>query len=512
MNFLDKTIAAISPQKALERVAARKRLQILDSGYGNYGASLSRNSMRGWNFEGGSADEDIHDNLDVLRQRSRDLYAGAPLATGAVKTMRTNVVGSGLRLKSQIDYEYLGISKEEARGIEATIEREFSLFADSPNCDACRMDNFYELQQLAFINWLLSGDVIALLPFKQRAGSVYDLTIQLIEADRISTPTILSFDEDIHDGAETDKYGELIAFHISKYHPFAINCKHRGVQEWRRVKVYGEKTGRRNVLFLANRERIGQIRGLPFVAPVIESLKQLGRYTDAELMAAVVSGLFTVFIEKQGVSDDAPFGEETDDPLASLASPVSGNINLGNGSIIDLQEGEKANPVTPGRPNANFGGFVEAVSCQIGAALEVPYEVLTKHFSSNYSASRGALLEAWKLFTMYRGWLVNDFCQPVFEEWMWEAVAKGRIKAPGFFTDPLVRKAYCGAKWNGPTQGQLDPLKEVNAAIQRAEHGFSTHDSETAELTGSNFYANVRQLVTENQLLQEARSQNETAN
>lgn len=508
MNFFEKAIAVIAPQAALKREEARQRLSLINSGYGNYGASYSRNSLKGWNSFGGSADEDIHDNLTTLRQRSRDLYCGVPLATAALKTMRTNVVGQGLMLKSQIDYEYLGLSKDEARQIEIKIEREFRLFADSQNCDSTRLDNFYELQQLAFLNWLMSGDVVVLLPMKKRAGSVYELNIQLIEADRICTPDDKTYDDNIHDGVETDAGGEVIAYYIAKNHPFAINCK--GIQEWKRVKAFGSKTGRRNVLLISNRERIGQIRGTPFLAPIIEALKQLGRYTDAELMAAVISGFFTVFIEKDGVSEEIPLGEiDPTEGDGSLATEPN-NISLGNGAIVDLQEGEKANAINPGRPNANFGGFVQSICSQIGAALEIPYEVLMKHFSSSYSASRGALLEAWKTFNMYRGWLSRDFCQPVFEEWMTEAVAKGRISAPGFFTDPLVRKAYCGAKWNGPTQGQLDPVKEVNAAVTRIEHGLSTHDTEAQELTGSNFYANIRQLGDENRLIKEAFSDVQT--
>ncbi len=73
-------------------------------------------------------------------------------------------------------------------------------------------------------------------------------------------------------------------------------------------EAYGKRTGRRNVLHLMCRERIDQRRGVPFLAPVIESLKQLGRYTDAELVAAVVSGMFTVFIEKKDDSEGEPVG------------------------------------------------------------------------------------------------------------------------------------------------------------------------------------------------------------
>lgn len=142
----------------------------------------------GWLYGGGSAKEDIQDNLSVLRQRCRDLYMGVPLATGALKTCRTNVVGSGLRLKSQLDYEVLGIEEEAARDLERKIEREFSLWADSTACDLERLDNFYELQQLAFLNWLMSGDVIATLPVTKRTNCPYDLRICLIEADRLSNP------------------------------------------------------------------------------------------------------------------------------------------------------------------------------------------------------------------------------------------------------------------------------------------------------------------------------------
>lgn len=82
----DGVVEAVAPQAALKRTEARRRMEILNSGYGNYGASLHKKSLAGWLSHGGSAREDIQDNLDILRERSRDLYMGVPLATGAVKT------------------------------------------------------------------------------------------------------------------------------------------------------------------------------------------------------------------------------------------------------------------------------------------------------------------------------------------------------------------------------------------------------------------------------------------
>lgn len=498
MNVFDRVIAAVSPETALKRAGARQKLQILNSGYSNYGASHTKKGLLGWLYGGGSAKEDIQDNLSTLRQRCRDLYMGVPLATGALKTCRTNVVGSGLKLKSQIDYEVLGISEEEARSLESLIEREFSLWADSPACDLERLDNFYELQQLAFLNWLMSGDVIATLPVTKRVNMPYDLRICLIEADRLSNPNDMIHPR-IVGGVETNDAGEVIAYHISTHHPLSFDYTER---KWTRVEAWGKKTGRRNVIHVMSRERIGQRRGVPFLAPVIEALKQLGRYTDAELIAAVVSGMYAIFIEKETASADTAFGEIIpEDQQVDAADDNS--IELAPGMIVDLNEGEKAHDTNPGRPNTAFDGFVVAICRQIGAALEIPYELLVKHFNASYSASRGALLEAWKMFRMYRTWLANDFCQPIFEEWFSEAVAKGRIPAPGFFADPIIRKAYTGAEWNGPAQGLLNPVQEVNAAEARVKNGFSTRDREAMEMNGSDFWRNAAQLKREEQAMKE---------
>lgn len=499
---IDKAIAVVAPQTALKRTAARQKLQILNSGYSNYGASVVKKSLAGWLHAGGSSREDIEDNVSILRQRTRDLYMGVPIANGAVKTMRTNIVGRGLRLKPNIDTELLGISPEERRTLEKQIEREWNIWAESTDCDMARIDNFCELQQLAFLNWLISGDCLAVLPVKPRLNQPYDLRVQLIEADRLCSPDNCdTIDNKIVGGVEVDQSGEVVAYHIADHHP--LSYAYADIS-WQRVEAFGKTTGRRNVLHLMNRERIGQRRGVPFLAPVIESLKQLGRYTDAELVAAVVSGMFTVFIEKADASSEDAIGSIIPEEVQVDAEDET-TIELAPGAVIDLNEGEKAHDMNPGRPNANFGGFVEAICQQIGASLEIPYELLMKRFNSSYTASKGALEEAWKMFNMYRDWLATDFCQPVYEEWLTEAVAKGRIKAPGFFTDPVIRKAYCGAKWNGPAKGMLDPVKEVTAAEKRVQNGFSTRSDETMQMTSTSYYNNIEQLKHEEKELREVK-------
>ena len=507
LNLLDRAISAIAPVYGARRAAARSVLSILNSGYGNYGANLTKKSMRGWQFAGGSAKEDIEDNIDVLRQRSRDAYMGVPVAVAALKTMRTNVIAGGLMPAPQIDAEFLGLSNEQAEELQAQIVREFSLWADTADCDADRVDNFYQLQQLAFLSFLMNGDAFALLPVREQAGQPYSLRVRIIEADRVCSPDLYDrlapcsvYGHDvvsIVQGVETDAEGTVAAYWVSNRHPLASSANLQpGKLDWTRVEAYGAESGRRNILHLMNRERAGQRRGVPILAPVLEALKQLGRYTDAEINAAVISSMFTVFIQPAIATDANPLGQVLPPDMQVDAQDLS-SIELASGAIVGLNPGDTVNFADPKHPNAGYDAFTNAMIKQIGAALEIPLEVLQKQFVASYSAARGALNEFWRTCTMYRDWFTDDFCQPIYEQWFSEAVALGRIRAPGFFNDPAIRKAYTGCTWNGPARTNLNPVQEVNAAVQRVSEGFSTAQEETAQMTGGDFNRNIRQRVIE---------------
>ena len=134
---------------------------------------------------------------------------------------------------------------------------------------------------------------------------------------------------------------------------------------------------------------------------------------------------------------------------------------------------------------------------QIGMALEMPYEVLVMHFQSSYSAARAALLMAWKAFRAKRDMLAKTFCQPTFELWLADEVAEGRINAPGFFADDVVRAAWCAAIWTGDGPGSIDPDKEVTAAQKRVDLGISTKQAESIAFDGIDWQQKHEQRVKE---------------
>lgn len=103
-TFVDKAISWISPEAGLKRWQARTRMALLG---GYTGARNNRRATQTWNVASGSADNVSLDDLPVLRDRSRDLLRNAPLAIGAVNTVITNVIGTGLKPQSHIDREIL---------------------------------------------------------------------------------------------------------------------------------------------------------------------------------------------------------------------------------------------------------------------------------------------------------------------------------------------------------------------------------------------------------------------
>lgn len=515
MNIFDRVVEAVNPAAALRRETARWKLQSIrafqNSGYDESGAARNKNSMRGWRAYSKTPQEDIDKNIPVLRQRSRSLYMSAPLAVSAIKTNRTNIVGEGLRLKSTIDADFLRMTPDQAADWQRRAEREFELWAQSKFCDSTRVNNFYEIQQVACMSWLMNGDACVLLEYEKPTRTLpYGLRIHLIESDRVSTPNstgnnvyLYATNPDngnrIFNGVEVDGNNRVVAYHICSTYP---NSNLYSKKEWKRVKAFGERTNVPNVLMIYETERAEQYRGVPYLAPVIESLKQLTRYSEAEQMAAVINGFFTVFIKSTRGTSEIGFTGVTDED--DRIADGDRNYELGPGLVNVLNPDEEIDIADAKRPSSNFDAFVTSLAKYVGAALEIPVEILTKQFSSNYSASRAALLEAWKAFRMKRAWLAADFCQPVYEIFLTEAIANNRLKAPGFFLDPLIRKAYCGAQWNGPAQGQIDPVKEVNAAEKRISIGISTRQRETIEMMGGDFDSNVAQLARENQMMKAA--------
>lgn len=504
------------PAHSLRRLAAHQAQGQAQfgafSGLGADGGPLSPMGGR-WLAVPRSADADTVRSLGRQRGESRELARTNPIAVGAIATNINRVVGTGLQPVFSPVREVLGWTEEQASEWKAIASREFSLWADSTECDYANERNFYDWQALVLQGRLESGDCFTVLPDGELTTTQpYRLRLQLLEADRVGNPMGAVEGQAAADGTSAvggirrhPVTGRPVACHIYRHHPGDTLTMTRGDRfagDW--VEFFGTQSGRRRVLHHYRPTRPEQSRGVPYLAPVIQAIKDLGRYTEAEITAAIISAFFTTFVKTPQATGPAPvFG------LNGATGPggegaAGDEIRLEAGAVIGLAPGEDIVSADPSRPNPNAEGFLLGMLKLIGVGLNLPFELLLKSFNSSFSASKAALLDAWMHFRTERNWVVNSACQPVVETWLTEAVAIGRIKAPGYFSDPLIRWAYTRAAWHGDSQGSINPKDEVAAYLAAVDGNLMTQERAEWELFGTDWTRTFEVKKREKQMVREA--------
>jgi len=487
-NFLDNVIAYVAPKWAQQRLMARHVLALS----GGYAGARNNSKLGTWNPGSGSPTVDAIADLPTLRDRSRDEMRNSGVASGAVNGAVSGIVGTGLSATPSINHRVLGLSLEEAKAWNTNTRTRFEVWAASEDCDVSRTNDFYGIQELAKRTWLESGDGFVNTPRINRNGRAR-LALQLIEGDRVCNPARTANTPTLIEGVEIDPTTqEATHYHIAARHP---GDTYAAGNEWTRVAARSPN-GRRNVLHLFKPIRPGQVRGIPWIAPVLEPLKQLDRWTENELNAAVTSSIFSVFAKMDGEAFQSIFdGDGESEKLIDQRANWSGELT--SGKAINLLPGEELGSVSSSRPNPLFDPFWMAMVRTIGMSLEIPVEVLTMHFQSSYSAARGAFLMAWKYYKSRRDLLAKKLCQPVYELWLADEIAEGRIVAPGYFVDEYIRAAWNKCLWTGDGPGSIDPSKEVDAAERRVAMGISTLEAESILHDGVDWETKHRQRTIE---------------
>jgi lambda family phage portal protein len=512
----DRFLSTFSPVKAARNMEARMNMAIasefFSTGGGYDGADRSSKEMGNWTPFPSDADSSMA-GLDDMRSRSRDAYRNQPLAGGIVNTSDLNIIGVGLTFHSHLDTDVLGLSSEEAALAQRHIERRFRLWANSKNCDLERKLSFNGHNHLALRSRIINGESLTLLPMKPLVGLSNPLRLQAIESDRLSNPSFALDNKRLVDGVEKDEDGAASRYWITRGHPGNFRYVNTDNWQWDAYDAYNPRTGLPNVIHWYRVERPGQTRGLPDLAPILEPLKDMSRMTKAELKRAVVSALFTVFVKTNG----QPMGNSPLPPglqqvggmnvaygAKDQSAATTGNIKLGYGAVIGLGKDQDIATADPKLPNANFDPFFLACVRQIGLRIGIPYEVLIKHYSSSYSASKAAMEDFWSYVLFQRSELCENHCDPIVSVWFAQEVAQGTIYAPGFFSDEMIRAAWLGHEWIGPKKPILDELKSVNAAEKRNALGYTTAEEETVAYSNTSWSSKQPIRIQERKMREEA--------
>lgn len=462
---IDRFIGLFSPKRAYERQAFRRAAELMSS---YKGASTGR-LKSSWAPGGGSADADILPDLPTLRERNRDLVRNDAHAAGIMATLVTNIVGTGIELQSRLPYAALGIKFEKASELQAGIE---GVFEDwGCYADGAEKMHFWEIQRLVCRQIFENGEIILQPVMLNDPARPYAFALDLIESDRMATPPDKRSNKNIRDGVEIGDRGQPIAYYIRKTHP-GDNLTFRTTSEdYVRIPAKNEY-GYPNIFHFFVTDRPGQSRGVPLLAPVLSTFKDLGEYMEAELVAARVAACFAIFIKQNDpVAGSVYRANRTDGAGKRIES-------LEPGMIEHLGPGQDITAFNPNRPGGSFDPFVQRMLHTLAGGVNLPYLVMTKDFGrANYSSARSALLEARRVYSFWQKFIAQRLCRPVLARVLEEAHLRSLIDIGDFYEK---RDLYCRARWIPQGHQWVDPMKEAQASDLSVRRGLSTLSDECA--------------------------------
>lgn len=421
-----------------------------------------------WRGSSGSADSDLVPSLATLRERSRELVRNNPIAASIVRVMVDNIIGTGIRVQARVAAEEVGLSPEAAAAWNARAERLFLQW--SRHCDLHDHCDFFGIQSLICERWIVDGEIINVPVQVERIGRSWLTAMQVIECDRLQDPLDSSVPLDrLRSGVELDANDAPAAFWIARTHPgdrFAPATK--VIVD--RVPAWTED-GIRRVQHVMLARRSAQSRGEPFLAPIMEDLRHLGQYDEAELIAARIAACHTVW-RKQELPD---FTLETPDQTTSAGDPVT---EIEPGLVVDLAPGEDVTFGNPSRPSSNYEAFIKAKLRICGAPYGLPLELVLSDWSeTSWTSGRMSLIEARRSFRRMQRTVIGRVLQGMYELVIEEAVRDGRLEAPTF---DAQREAWLQSSWIPPGSTWVDPVKEVQASKMAVELCVSTLAEECA--------------------------------
>lgn len=419
-----------------------------------------------WMTPTASINNDLRWELTTLRARSRWLVENNGYAAGFARAVEDNLIGpKGIQLRGEVRTQ----AGDFVQRTNDALEAGFAAWGDPDTCDVARRLTWIDTQKLVARTVAIDGECF--LRVWRGAANVFGFALQVLDTDLIDETYNVAAgpgQPEIRMGIELDRFGGAVAYYVLTDHPGEARPKDR-------IRVPAS-----DMLHLFVPLRAGQVRGVPWMAPVLTDAAMLDGYEEAELVGARTAATHMGLLKP---NENAVLDEN---------APANTNFSAEPGQFRELPYGYDVEQWTPQHPNASFGAFCESILRCIARGAGVTYMTLTGDLSNaNYSSLRAGQAPERDAWRGLHQWMIPRLHRPVYRAWLPYALLSGELAV-----DSRLASNYQTVTFKGRGWVSVDPLKDIQSWERKIRLGVGSRTKMLAE-EGEDYEATIDELADE---------------
>lgn len=366
-----------------------------------------------------------------LAQQARHYEENFPLVAAMLDELAKNVVGDGIKVNPQPRLNDGTVAHDLSRQL-STLYKAFSQDGYCMDGRTKRSD----AERLMFRSFARDGESFARIYLGGGHDFLTDIKLgfEPFETDHIDTGSDKNLN--IHNGIKLGAYNRTEGF-MFKSSPNDFSQK--------AVMIPNAE-----IIHLANKTRLNQLRGISRLAPVLASVSDLSNHIEADRLARLAAARLTVVHEvsaKNLIEDLTDEGQEAAD------------ISFEHSNVTQIPEGDKIKIIESAKGVGDVIKSVQSIQRQITTGVGVSHSSTTGTYERSYSAQRQELIDRWAGYMVLRAQLVNYVVRPSYEKFVNMAFIQGMLKLPANFN---INTLY-DAEFTGSVMPWIDPKKEAES-------------------------------------------------
>lgn len=390
--------------------------------------------------------DDIRANIKRLRSRARDLAKNDDYAKRYLTLLTSNVVGhTGIRLQNKAK-DANGKLDRQANDM---IESAYKSWCKKGNCDVTGRYSMRDILKQVVRQMAIDGEVFVRIV--RGYDNDFKFALQIISADKIDS----DYNEKLKDGSEI-----VMGVHLNEWgKPIGYFAKADNKYEYLQAK---------DVIHLYEPLFDDAVRGITWFHTVLLRLYNLQQYEESELVASRIAAAKMGFYVRN--SEAGPYEDERD-AEGNFVSEVSPGV------FEVLPQGYDFKPFDVNHPTTAYESFIKGTLRGIASGLGISYFSLANDLTeTNYSSARVGVLEDRSFYKDIQQFIIESFCQPVFERWLLHCLLENIVALP-----VTKFEKFNAASWHPRGFAWVDPLKDVTANIKAIEAKLKSRTRVVAE-------------------------------